>query len=422
MPRVGICDNGPLHEGGVILRTAIPAGQPATTARSARLSVAICFAIALLEGFDIQALGISLGQLTRQFGLDATQRMLLTTFSSVGIVLGALVGGRVADFLGRKPVLLIAVGGFGLWTLATLAVPGFLWLFVFRVLAGVGFGAALPMMMAIAAEVSAPERKAMTASLIFCGMPAGGGSAGLLVHYLGPDFDWRVVFAIGGLLPLLLVPAIALLLPETRVPRQVHHQAPAALLNALFGEGRLVPTLLLWLILMPTLTILYLVLNWLPTLIGSKGFGGTVPAQATMLFNYGSVLGALSFGRWVDRWGVRWPLVLSFAALIACLLALGGATDVRSVLMLSALSGFLLLGANYAMYGIAAACYPQRVRGTGSGACVSVGRLGSILGPALAGIWLGGGTSAAQVIGYMAPFAAVALIAVYLLGGCRRSD
>lgn len=99
-----------------------------------------------------------------------------------------------------------------------------------------------------------------------------------------------------------------------------------------------------------------------------------------------------------------------------CLVALGRVTEAPKALMLSALTGFLLLGANYALYGIAAAYYPKRVRGTGSGACVSIGRVGSILGPLLAGLWLSGGTAAAQVIVYMAPFAAVAALAVYTLG------
>ena len=383
---------------------------------SGAMTIAVCFCVALLEGFDIQALGISLGKLTTEFGLDGTQRTLLTTFSSIGIVLGAIAGGRLGDFVGRKPVLMGAVAGFGLFTLGMIAAPNFMTLFVFRVLAGLGFGAALPIMMALAAEISTPERKALTGAVMFSGLPGGGGSSALLVQYLGADFDWRQLFLIGGLLPFLLVPAIYFLLPETRAPKSVNHESPDDIAHALFKEGRFAPTLLLWATFLPTLTILYLILNWLPTLMAAKGFGGSVPAQATMLFNYGSIGGALLFGRFVDRIGARWPLVFSYAALMLCLLALGRVTEAPRALMLSALTGFLLLGANYALYGIAADYYPKRVRGTGSGASISVGRVGSILGPLLAGIWLSGGIAAAQVIVYMAPFAAVAALAVYTLG------
>jgi AAHS family 3-hydroxyphenylpropionic acid transporter len=398
-----------------------PARAPAVVVTSVAMVVALCFCVTLLEGFDIQALGISLGKLTKQFGLDANQRTLLTTFSSVGIVIGAIIGGRASDFYGRKPVLLAAVAGFGLFTLAMIMAPTFLLLFVFRVLAGIGFGAALPIMMAVAAEISTPERKSMTAALMFAGMPAGGGSSALLTQYLGPDFDWHVLFIIGGALPLVLVPAIAMLMPETKGRLALTQQSPGALRHALFEERRTWPSLLLWLTFLPTVTILYLCLNWLPEMMKSKGFGGNIPAQASMLFNYGSVFGAVFFAWFVDRLGTRWPLVLSYGALIGSLLALGGATEPGPAVWLAGLTGFLLLGANYALYGIAAAYYPLRVRGTGAGACVSVGRIGSILGPFLAGIWLGGGVAAAQVIGYMAPFAAVAGVAVFILGGYPHS-
>jgi MFS transporter, AAHS family, 3-hydroxyphenylpropionic acid transporter len=388
----------------------------------AAITIAVCFCVALLEGFDIQALGISLGKLTTEFGLNGTQRTLLTTFSSVGIVLGAIVGGRLGDFLGRKPVLMGAAAGFGLFTLGMIAAPNFIALFVCRVLAGLGFGAALPIMMAIAAEISTPERKALTGAVVFSGMPAGGGSSAVLVQYLGVDFDWRSLFLIGGLLPVLLVPAIYFLLPETGGRNTVKDESPGDMADALFKEGRFAPTLLLWATFLPTLTILYLILNWLPTLMAAKGFAGSVPAQATMLFNYASIAGALIFGRLVDRFGGRWPLVFSYAALMLCLLALGRVTEASQALMLSALTGFLVLGANYALYGVAAAYYPKRVRGTGSGASVSVGRIGSILGPLLAGIWLSSGTPAARVIAYMAPFAAVAAFAVYTLGRYPQSE
>ena len=398
------------------------AQAPRVVVKSVALVVALCFCVTLLEGFDIQALGISLGKLTKQFGLSATERTLLTTFSSVGIVLGAIIGGRLADFYGRKPVLVSAVAGFGVFTLAMIAAPNFELLFIFRLLAGLGFGAALPIMMAVASEISSPDRKSMTAALMFSGMPSGGGSSALLTQYLGPDFDWHTLFLIGGALPLVLVPLIATLMPETRGRHSLSHQSPGALWHALFAEGRVWPTLLLWLTFLPTMTILYMILNWLPSLMTSKGFVGTVPAQASMLFNYGSVFGAVLFAAFVDRMGTRWPLVISYVALIGSLLALGGATEPGPAIWISGLTGFLLLGANYALYGAAAAYYPRRVRGTGSGACVSVGRVGSIIGPLLAGVWLGGGTAAAQVIGYMAPFAAVAGIAVFLLGGYAQSE
>ena len=111
-----------------------------------------------------------------------------------------------------------------------------------------------------------------------------------------------MLFIVGGLLPALLLPALHRLLPETLVAqRRSPSHARASVLQALFGDGRAAPTLLLWLAFLPTLLILYLILNWLPTLVIAKGLDRAVAPQASLAFNFGSVAGALVFGWLVDR-------------------------------------------------------------------------------------------------------------------------
>jgi AAHS family 3-hydroxyphenylpropionic acid transporter len=109
-------------------------------------------------------------------------------------------------------------------------------------------------------------------------------------------------------------------------------------------------------------------------------------------------------------------------ALIVALIALGTTKDHVMTLFLSGAAGFFLLGANYALYGVAATFYPQSMRGTGSGAAIAFGRVGSIAGPLLAGLLLGGGKTATEVVQYMAPVAGVAAIAVFALSFCARSQ
>src|SRR5688572_12245580 len=337
------------------------------------IPIALCMAVAVLEGFDIQAMGVAAPRLAPEFGLGAREMGWVFSINNIGMVLGAALGGWLADRVGRKPVFLGAVAMFGLFTLAVVVTRDFQTLLAVRVLAGLGFGAALPNMMAIATELSDPARRSSTAALIFCGFPLGGGTVALLTQVLPSSLDWRALFIMGGLLPALLVPVLHKFLPET-LTRQVRasQTSRVPVFKALFGEGRALPSLLLLL------------------------------------------------GRMVDRLGPRWPLTLSYVGLIGALMLLGAATDHTMVILLSAAAGFFLLGANYALYGVAPAYYPTAMRGTGSGASVAVGRVGSVLGPLVAGIMLAGGSSAMNVVQYMAPVAAVAGLAVCVLSFYRR--
>ena len=379
------------------------------------VTVGLCFLIAVLEGFDIQAMGVAAPRLVREFAFDPKQMGWVFSISNVGLVIGAIFGGWLADKLGRKPIFIGAVAIFGTFTLLTAFVGKFDTLMWIRFCAGLGFGAALPNMMAIAAEISRPERAASTAAIMFCGMPVGGGLSALATQLLPTGFDWRTLFLLGGILPLILIPALAWLMPETLTRASAGRVARTSIVEALFGGGRAGSTLLLWLTFLPTLLILYLILNWLPTLVIANGFDSATAPRTSMAFNFGSVAGALMFGRLADHFHFRWPMTLAFVGVIASLVLLGVADSPGITIVMSGAVGFFLLGANYALYGVAPKYYSGPIRGTGSGASVAVGRVGSILGPLLAGLLMGGGASATSVLRYMIPVAALAAIAVLAL-------
>jgi AAHS family 3-hydroxyphenylpropionic acid transporter len=405
------------------MNEAIPAAQ----SRGRAIPIALCMAIAVLEGFDIQAMGVAAPRMAPEFGFDPKQMGWLFSISNIGMVIGAALGGWLADRLGRKPVFIFAVITFAVFTLGLTIIHSFEGLLAVRLLAGFGFGAALPNLMVMATELSPPNRRAFTASLIFCGMPIGGGLSAAFTQVMPPGFDWRWLFIVGGVLPLLVVPALYFLLPETRPvdAARAGPQAPRVRVKpwvALFGGGRTAPTLLLWLTFLPTLVILYLLLSWLPTLVVAKGLDRAIAPQASMYFNFGSAIGALALGQLVDKLGPRWPLTLAYAGLVAVLLALSSASELGMLLALSGAAGFTLLGANYALYGVAPAYYPAEMRGTGSGASVAMGRVGSILGPVAAGFMLNSGFTANNVVQSLVPAAIVAGIAVAALSFFKRQS
>lgn len=391
-----------------------------SSAASSRVSspsavVAICLVVAVLEGYDIQAMGVAAPQLRPLLHLAADQMGWAFSASMIGLILGAVAGGWTADRVGRKPVLVAAIAAFGLFSLATIVVTDFWTLFAARVLTGLGLGGALPNLLALATEISPKGKRVGTATIMCCGLPIGGALVSLTARYALPHFGWRIVFLIGGLLPLLVAP-VALMLKTPARPRADLSEAEAMrTLPALFGGGRASATLLLWISYPLTIVVMYLMLNWLPLLIVAKGLPATAGATAALSFNLFSAIGSILIGRIVDRYGVRWPMLVTYAALLAVMIGLASASGYGVILALAGAAGFFVSGGQYTLYGITPGYYPPRLRGTGTGWAVGVGRIGSVVGPILAGQLLAAGASAYTVVLSTAPGILVAGGAVLLL-------
>jgi AAHS family 3-hydroxyphenylpropionic acid transporter len=377
------------------------------------LVIAVCVLIATLEGYDVQAFGVAAPHLAPELGLNPSQVGWAGSMANFGLVLGALAGGWAADRWGRKPVLLASVLAFGVFSLATAFAHGIEPLLLARFLTGLGFGGVMPNLIALAAEIAPPGRRAAITSAMFCGMPAGGAAVSLLARLAGDHADWRVLFLIGGGLPILIAPLIARVLPETRP--EPTPDIDRSLARALFADGRLGPTLLLWGASFLTLVMLHLLLNWLPILVAAKGHSASDGAAASLVFNLMGVIGALALGVAADRAGVRRTMLVSYLALGAAMWSIGIATGLGVILTTAAAAGFMLIGSLFVLYGLAPGLYPPQVRSAAAGASVAAGRIGSILGPLVAGQLRQAGWSAGHVLGAMVPVALVAGAAIVTL-------
>ena len=386
------------------------------------LIVALCFGVAALEGYDIQAFGIAAPRFAPELHLGPSQVGLAGSAAMLGLMLGAFLGGGLADRYGRRPVLAIAVAAFGLFSVATAFAHSYETLALARLLTGLGFGGAMPNLIAVASEISPPGRRAVTTTSMFCGLPTGGSLVALMAQTAGDDLPWRTIFLIGGALPILLAPLVAILLPETRP--QHDPAADRRLAHGLFGEGRTLTTLLIWVLFGLDLLITYLLLNWLPTLVVAKGFAPAAGASASLWFNALSIVGALILGRIADRFGFAGPAIAMFVALAGALAGLAAATGLPAILAFAGLSGFFVVGGAYVLYALAPIYYPPQVRAAGAGAAIALGRLGSIAGPAIAGELRAAGQTPAQVFQAMIPVALVGagVAAALIVLGKKRTD
>jgi len=383
---------------------------------SAARVVGVCILIAVLEGYDIQAIGVAAPTLAPALKLGPQAVGLAGSMAMVGLIFGAAAGGWIADHVGRRPVLVASAACFGLFSLMTAMAGDAQTLLLSRFLTGLGFGGAMPNMIAMAGEASPPGRRISTVTAIFVGMPAGGAAAALIARFLPPGFDWRLIFVIGGAAPLAISPLAAFALPETR-PRT--RGAPSAgerdALRALFGEGRAPATLLLWAAFAATLVVLSMMLAWLPLLVVAKGFPKDLGAAAALAFNGAGIVGGLSIGWAIDRWRARWPLLGALAILAAGMGLLAAAGAGGAVLAFSGLAGFGVMGAQFSLYALAPRYYPEAAKATGAGAAVGAGRIGSILGPIFAGTLRAAHAGPGQTLAWTAPVVAIAALCVLLL-------
>jgi AAHS family 3-hydroxyphenylpropionic acid transporter len=225
--------------------------------------------------------------------------------------------------------------------------------------------------------------------------------------------DWRTIFLVGGLAPLVVAPLLHGVLPVGRPDRSQAKAGDAA--RALFGPGRWPATLCLWVSYALVALTLHLLLNWLPTLLVARGLPPSSASGVAALFNLGGAAGGLAFGLVVDRLGARWPLLAGFAGLTAVLMALAVAADGGAIAALAFLGGFLLMGGQFTLYGLGPLYYPAAVRGTGVGAAIAASRVGSILGPLAAASLIGGGAAGSAVVGALVPVVLAAGVAAGLL-------
>ena len=366
----------------------------------------VCLLAAMIEGFDIQSMGVAAPRMLPALHLTPGQAGWAFSASLIGLMVGASFGGVIADRIGRRPVLVASVAAFGIFSLITAQTTGFAPLLAVRFLTGLGLGGAMPMLIALASERASPARKATMVALIAGGMPLGGAMAGLVARTPMALEDWRTIFLVGGLAPLVVAPLLYLALPVGQPDRTAHQAGDAR--RALFGQDRWPATACLWISYALVALTLHLLLNWLPSLLVARGLPPASAFLVSALFNLGGASGGVAFGLVVDRLGARWPLLAGFAGLAVALVLLAGASGGATIAVLAFAAGFLLMGGQFTLYGLTPPYYPAAVRGTGMGAAIAAGRVGSILGPLAAAELIGGGASGAAVVGALVPVVVVA--------------
>src|ERR1700726_3465313 len=404
-----------------------------------------CAAVLFLDGFDTTAIGYVAPSLAKEWGL--TKGALGPVFSAglFGLMIGALLFGPLADRVGRRKIIIFSTLAFGIGALATAFVQDLNTLLAIRFLTGLGLGGAMPNAIAMTSEFNPRRRRATMVMIMFCGFSVGAALGGLLAAALIPQFGWRSVFVVGGAAPLLLVPVLALRLPESvrflaltgranaRVARLLGRINPKAAFAPttqfavhepeltglpvlhLFRDGRTLVTLLLWVVFFMSLLDLYFLSNWLPTVLNDLGASVSQAAMIGSMLQVGGVVGTFALGSIIDRFSFRALALVYFIAVFA-VGAIGQlGHSVVFVTMAIFAAGFCIVGGQIAANALAAGFYPTSVRATGVGWALGIGRVGSIVGPLIGGALLAAKLSTASVFAAAAVAALCAALAAFCL-------
>ncbi len=404
-----------------------------------------CAGVLFLDGFDTQAIGYVAPALAKEWGLSKGALGPVFSAGLFGLMIGALVFGPLADRVGRKKIIILSTLAFGIGALVTAFVQDVNTLLAIRFLTGLGLGGAMPNAIAMTSEFNPRRRRATMVMIMFCGFSVGAALGGLLAAALIPQFGWRSVFVVGGVAPLLLVPILALRLPESvrflaltgrenqpvaqllRLigPKAVFAPATQFVIHEpelagipvlhLFRSGRTLVTLLLWVVFFMSLLDLYFLSNWLPTVLNDLGASVSSAAAIGSMLQVGGVVGTFALGSIIDRFSFRALALVYFMAVFA-VGAIGQlGHSVVFVTMAIFAAGFCIVGGQIAANALAAGFYPTSVRATGVGWALGIGRVGSIVGPLIGGALLAAKWSTASVFAAAALAALCAALAAFCL-------
>jgi MFS transporter, AAHS family, 4-hydroxybenzoate transporter len=401
---------------------------------------ALCTLVQICDGYDLNSVAWAVPSLIRAWHLAPHAFTTAFLWSSIGILVGALSAGPIGDRFGRRPLLLASLTIFGLASLLSAPADTVGMLSLWRFFTGIGIGGGFSGAAALTGDYAPQRLRATMIMATFTGAPIGGFVGGQIVALLLAPYGWQMIFILGGVFPLALVVVLAIWLPESprflarkqdlsprhaallqrldiaptqSGPTDVAQGNPVALL---FSQGYALQTVLLWIIFFCSLMNLFLFAYWMPTVLNLIGFTPSQAVFASSLRDFGAIFAVLYLGLAIDRIGPERTLALHYAAgaMFIALIALV-ALPYALLLVVTFFAGMTIIGSQTGANGTCGKLYPARMRTSGLGWALGIGRLGGIAAPALGGYLLSIGLAPTRIFLSACVFALIAAAAVALL-------
>ena len=393
----------------------LPETARATTGRTGSdlWPTLLCWIAVALDGFDLVVLGAVIPTISKSGALGFTNSSLTvaSTVGLIGVGIGAVTIGPLADRFGRRKSLISSIAVFSVLTIAVAFAPNVSTFIDLRFLAGLGLGACLPTALAFMTEFARPGRSGSAVTRMMTGYHVGAVLTALLALWLVDAYGWESMFIVGGVAGLLTLPIMWAKLPESEMYLRADTRKSTPV-DVVRGKYLRI-SIGLWLASFMGLLLVYGLNTWLPKIMGEAGYSIRAGTGLLLVLNVGAVIGLLIAGAISDSRGNK-PTVLAWFGLAAVFLALLSIKMNSSLVVYAAvlLTGIFVFSAQVLVYAFVGQLYPAQIRGTALGMAAGVGRVGAIVGPSIGGAMVTAGI--AYPWGFYG-FAIAALLAVVAL-------
>ncbi|HUD96493.1 MAG TPA: MFS transporter [Woeseiaceae bacterium] len=378
------------------------------------VAVAMTVVLNALDGFDVLAISFASPGIAAEWGINRAALGIVLSMELIGMAVGSVLLGGVADRFGRRKTMLGCLGAMAGGMFMATTVTGLIDLSIWRVITGLGIGGMLATINATAAEFSNARRKHLCVSLMAIGYPVGVVFGGTIAAQLLQTYDWRSVFYLGTTMTAVCIPLVYFLIPESvhwltykqpegalekinRTLKRMGHAAVSALpamsskpggrrVNDIFAPALLATTVILTTTYFLHVMTFYFIIKWVPKIIVDMGFMASSAASVLVWTNVGGATGGAVLGLLSLRYNVK-GLTVAVLVLSTVMIVIFGHTspDLTKLSLICAAAGFCTNAGIVGLYAILAHAYPTHVRASGTGFAVGMGRGGSVLAPIVAG-------------------------------------
>ena len=431
---------GPLPSGATANPVTRILGK-APMSRQQIVAVALSVALNALDGFDVLAITFAAPGIVKAWGIGPAQLGVALSSGLVGMSVGSLALAPLGDRFGRRPLILVSLVLMAAGMVMTATATGIVTLCLWRVVTGVGIGAMVAAINAVATEFANERRRDLAVAVMTIGLPLGGLIGGFAAAELIVAHGWQSIFVAGGLVTAAFLPIVWFGLPESLeylarrgtvaarqqidlvLARMGHELLPDdAVLTAapasrgsvveLLGPRFRVVTLLLVAAYFLHMTTFYFFSGWLPKFMTDIGYATPDAIRTSAMLSLGGVIGGSAFGWAAPRFGLVRLVVLAMIGTTVTFVVFGQVSGLGALRVVSFLAGVCVFGGIVGIYALLARSFPTELLVTGTGLTIGIGRGGAVLGPVIGGFLIAAGMSIALAIAIVG---AGALLAAGLL-------